>query len=160
MPSFPGTILKRDLISFHSYIWSLDFTGFGLWNVLSGRSHCHPKVKTLQCDVLRAGSSWMSWCPCSLAPMLRLKVSLPAVFVSLPWFPTQPSLSALGWPLADLSLPQTPCSQWKGLSPILQKCLLGAKAFQHPPFQGGQECERATRVFLSLNAPGPVLCTC
>ena len=67
-----------------------------------------------------------------------------------PEFPTQPSLSTLGWPLADLTLPQTPCSQCKGLSPILQRCLPGAKPFQHLLFQGGQECKRAARVLCNL----------
>lgn len=39
----------------------------------------------------------------------------------------------------------------KGLPfPDLQKCLLGAKSFQHPFFQGGQECETATRVLCDL----------
>lgn len=116
------------------------------------------KMKVIQCNVIRAGSYWMSQCPGTLALLVWLKVSLPAVLISLPGFPTQPALSPFGWPLADLSLPQTPCSQRKGLSLILQKQLLGVKAVQHPPFQGGQECERATKVLCHLTMHLAQLC--
>lgn len=56
-------------------------------------------------SVLRADCRWMSGRPRTLTLLLRLKVSLPAVLMSLPGFPTQPALRKLGWPLADLSLP-------------------------------------------------------
>lgn len=109
----------------------------------------------------RAGSQWMSRMlrPSPSAP--RAAVSLPAVWMPWPEFPTQPSLTehvglASAWP----SLPQTPCSQWKSLSPILQKCLPGAKPFQHPLLWGRQECKSHWNFLWLNNAPGPVLCTC